>query len=80
MNLTLQPPPPLSSSSSLSSPTPHVFSPQLLRVALCARVGDEHKEPAVFLMQTALNLSYLLAKTDGVGTKRLMAEKTKKAG
>lgn len=36
---------------------------------------DEHKEPAVFLMQTALNLSYLLAKTDGVGTKRLTAKK-----
>lgn len=67
--------PPTPFSSALSSPTPCVFSPRLLRVALCAQVGDnEHKEPAVFLMQTALNLSYLLAKTDGVGTKRLTAK------
>lgn len=58
----------------VSSHTPCVFSPWL-RVTLCAQVGDEHKEPAVLLTQTELHLSYLLAKTDGVRTKRLTEKK-----
>lgn len=58
----------------MSSHTPCVFSPRLC-VTLCAQVGDEHKEPAVLLIQTELHLSYLLAKTDGVRTKRLTEKK-----